>query len=272
MKKLTKLLIASVFALALTGCGSSNNDEDKTITVGATAVPHAAILNDVVKDELAKDGWELKVVEFTDYIQPNTALEEEELDANYFQTLSYMKEENVKRDLHLVEVAGIHYEAMGLYSETVKTVDDLKAASNVSIAVPNDGPNELRALKLLASAGIIELVDSPDESKGLQNIANDNGIEIVELEAANIANNITDVTAAVVNGNYALERDLANTTNTLTAENFSDEEAAPYVNYLVVKEGKEETDKTKALIAALQSDAVKEYIKKTYGSAVVATF
>lgn len=274
MKKLSKLLVAGVLALGLVGCGGSSNSgtDEKTITVGATQVPHAQILNDVVKDKLAEDGWTLEVVEFTDYVQPNTALEEGELDANYFQTLAYMEEENKERGLHLVNVAGIHYEAMGVYSKDIKTLDELKSASHVSIAVPNDGTNELRALKLLEANGIIELVDDANESKGLANVKDNKGVEIVELEAANITNNLTDVTAAVVNGNYALEADLANTANTLAAENFTTEEAAPYVNYLVVKEGSEDSEKTKALISALQSEEVKAYVSTKYGSAVVATF
>ena len=138
MKKLSKLFVAFATILALTACESSSNDE-KTITIGATAVPHAQILNDVVKDVLKEDGWELDVVEFTDYVQPNKSLEDEELDANYFQTLAYMEEVNKENDWHLKEVQGVHYEAMGLYSKDLKDLSELKDGSE--ILIPNDGSN-----------------------------------------------------------------------------------------------------------------------------------
>ncbi|MCD7949480.1 MAG: MetQ/NlpA family ABC transporter substrate-binding protein [Erysipelotrichaceae bacterium] len=270
MKKLLKVLLAGAFALTLAGCGSSSDDEDKTITVGATAVPHAAILNDVVSDILAEDGWELDVVEFTDYVQPNTSLEDEELDANYFQTLAYMEEQNEERSLSLVAVAGIHYEAMALYSNILESLDDLE--DGATIAIPNDGSNESRALALLAANGLIELEDT-DDLYTLQSItSNPHNFEFAELEAANLPNNLADVDGAVINGNYALDSGITETAYTLVAEDFTDEEAAPYINYLVVKEGNEDSEKTQALIAALQSDEVKAYIEEQYGSSVVAKF
>lgn len=274
MKKLLKVLLAGAFALTLAGCGSNTDtttdSEDKTITVGATAVPHAAILNDVVKDLLAEDGWELDVVEFTDYVQPNTSLEDGDLDANYFQTLAYMEEQNEERSLSLVAVAGIHYEAMALYSNTLESLDDLE--DGATIAIPNDGSNESRALALLAANGLIELEDT-DDLYTLQSItSNPKNLEFAELEAANLPNNLADVDGAVINGNYALDSGITETANTLVAEDFTDEEAAPYINYLVVKEGNEDSDKTQALIAALQSDEVAAYIEEQYGSSVVAKF
>ncbi|MCD7892462.1 MAG: MetQ/NlpA family ABC transporter substrate-binding protein [Erysipelotrichaceae bacterium] len=275
MKKLLKVLLAGAFALTLAGCGSStdtssDDSEDKTITVGATAVPHAAILNDVVKDLLAEDGWTLDVVEFTDYVQPNTSLQDGDLDANYFQTLAYMEEQNEERSLNLVAVAGIHYEAMALYSNTIESLDDL--ADGATIAIPNDGSNESRALALLAANGLIELEDT-DDLYTLQSItSNPKNLEFAELEAANLPNNLADVDGAVINGNYALDSGITETAYTIIAEDFTDEEAAPYINYLVVKEGNEDSDKTQALIAALQSDEVEAYIEEQYGSSVVAKF
>ncbi|MCD8028549.1 MAG: MetQ/NlpA family ABC transporter substrate-binding protein [Erysipelotrichaceae bacterium] len=220
MKKLLKVLLAGAFALTLAGCGSTSDDsDDKTITVGATAVPLAAILNDVVKDLLAEDGWTLDVVEFTDYVQPNTSLED-----------------------------------------------------GATIAIPNDGSNESRALALLATNGLIELEDT-DDLYTLQSItSNPHNFEFAELEAANLPNNLADVDGAVINGNYALDSGIIETAYTLVAEDFTDEEAEPYINYLVVKEGSEESEKTQALIAALQSDEVAAYIEEQYGSSVVAKF
>ena len=159
MKKAIRTLTAAFLAAALTGCagGSSSSSgapaEDKTITVGATPVPHAEILNDIVKDVLAKDGWTLEVTVFNDYVQPNTAVEEGELDANYYQTLGYMNGENQDRGLHLVAVAGVHIEPMGLYSEKITSLSDL--ADGAEIAVPNDKDNESRALSLLVAKGLL---------------------------------------------------------------------------------------------------------------------
>lgn len=269
MKKLLKLCLAGAAAIALAGCGGSSDGDDKKIVVGATAVPHAEILNDVVKDVLAKDGWELEVTEFTDYVQPNKSLEDGELDANYFQTLAYMEEVNEENDWHLKEVQGVHYEAMGLYSKDYKAISDLKAGDEVLI--PNDGSNEDRALNLLAKAGIIEYtsnISDPESGITKKNV----DIKITPLAAEEIANHLEDAAALVVNGNYALEAGLKDKSNVLTSEEFTTEEAAPYINYLVVKEGNEETEKTKALIKAITSDEVKEYIAEKYGKAVVATF
>ena len=136
--------------------------EDNVIRVGATLVPHAEILNDIVKDVLAKKGWTLEVVEFSDYVQPNTALEEGELDANYFQTLGYLKNQNEERGMHLVAVVGVHIEPMGVYSQSVASLSDLK--DGASIGVPNDTDNYGRAIDFLNSLGLLEgAPTSPDE-------------------------------------------------------------------------------------------------------------
>ena len=268
MKKLSKLFVAFAIILALTACESSSNDE-KTITIGATAVPHAQILNDVVKDVLKEDGWELDVVEFTDYVQPNKSLEDEELDANYFQTLAYMEEVNKENDWHLKEVQGVHYEAMGLYSKDLKDLSELKDGSE--ILIPNDGSNEDRALKLLAKVGLINYtsnVSDPESGITGYNV----NVKLTPLAAEEIANHLEDADGLVVNGNYALEAKLKDKANVLTSEEFTTEEAAPYINYVVGKEGNEKSAKTKALVKAITSDKVKEYISKTYGKAVVGTF
>ena len=272
MKKGLKLLLSAAFALSIAGCANGSSNDDKTIKIGATAIPHAEILNDVVKDELEKEGYTLEVTEFTDYVTPNTSLEDGDLDANYFQTLAYLKEQNKERKLHLKAVAGIHYEAMALYSENLKSLDDLK--DGATIAVPNDGSNESRALALLAKNNLIELND--DTLYTASSItANPHNYKIEELEALkdhpqvtliDLPNNLPDVDVAVINGNYALEHNLGDSTNVLLTESFTDEEAQPYINYLVVKEGNENTAKAKALKKALQSKKVKNYIKKYKGS------
>ena len=255
MKKGIKLLLSAAFALSIVGCAGNSSSDEKTIKVGATAIPHAEILNDVVKDELEKEGYTLEVTEFTDYVTPNTALEDGDLDANYFQTLAYLKEQNKERKLH--------YEAMALYSENLKSLDDLK--DGATIAVPNDGSNESRALALLAKNNLIELND--DTLYTASSItSNPHNYKIEELEAANLPNNLPDVDVAVINGNYALEHNLGDSANVLLTESFTDEEAQPYINYLVVKEGNENTAKTKVLKKALQSKKVKNYIKKYKGS------
>ena len=242
MKKGLKLLLSAAFALSIAGCANGSSNDDKTIKIGATAIPHAEILNDVVKDELEKEGYTLEVTEFTDYVTPNTSLEDGDLDANYFQTLAYLKEQN---------------------KENLKSLDDLK--DGATIAVPNDGSNESRALALLAKNNLIELND--DTLYTASSItANPHNYKIEELEAANLPNNLPDVDVAVINGNYALEHNLGDSTNVLLTESFTDEEAQPYINYLVVKEGNENTAKAKALKKALQSKKVKNYIKKYKGS------
>jgi D-methionine transport system substrate-binding protein len=243
---------------------------DNSISIGVTPVPHAEIVNDVVKKKLEDAGWKLEVVEFNDYVQPNTALDDGELDANYFQTIRYLEEQNEERGLHLKEVAGIHLEPMGLYAANAKTLADLP--DGASIAIPNDGSNESRAIKLLADNDLITLSET-DDLYNLQNIAeNPHKFEFVELEAANLPRSLDDVDAAVINGNYALEANLNPQTDALVAELADSDESYKYINYLVVKEGNEETAKTKALIAALENDDVKKYIEENYSGSVIPAF
>ena len=268
MKKIVKLIVAFAAIVSVAACGGKS-DNEKTITIGATSVPHAEILNDVVKDILAEDGWTLKVVEFTDYVQPNKSLEEDELDANYFQTLAYLEESNEKNDWHLTAVQGVHYEAMAIYSKDLKSISDVKDGDE--ILIPNDGSNEDRALKLLAKNGFIDYTSNiSDPESGIT--AYHINIKITPLAAEEIANHLEDAAAIVVNGNYALEAGLKDKSTTLASEEFTTEEAAPYINYLVVKKGNEDSEKTKALIQAITDKKVKEYIAKKYGKAVVGTF
>ena len=266
MKKGLKLLLSAAFALSIAGCANGSSNDDKTIKIGATAIPHAEILNDVVKDELEKEGYTLEVTEFTDYVTPNTSLEDGDLDANYFQTLAYLKEQNKERKLHLKAVAGIHYEAMALYSENLKSLDDLK--DGATIAVPNDGSNESRALALLAKNNLIELND--DTLYTASSItANPHNYKIEELEAANLPNNLPDVDVAVINGNYALEANYTVKKDALAYEKSDSEAAKTYVNVIAVKEGNENSKKIKALVDVLKSDSIKKFINEKYDGAVI---
>ncbi|MDE7273441.1 MAG: MetQ/NlpA family ABC transporter substrate-binding protein [Lachnospiraceae bacterium] len=244
--------------------------DDNHISIGVTPVPHAEIVNAVVKAKLEEAGWNVEVVEFNDYVQPNTALEDGELDANYFQTIRYLEEQNSGRGLHLVAVAGIHLEPMGFYSSGIDSVDSL--ADGSSISIPNDSSNGSRALKLLADNGLITLSDTEDLYDLTHIAENPHDFEFVELDAANLARSLDDVEASVINGNYALEAGLNPSADALFAEQADSDESYKYINYLVVKEGNEETAKTKALTEALQSEDVKSYIEENYQGSVIAAF
>lgn len=277
--KLWALGLAATAIVGVTGCASTADSgsvesapesDDNHISIGVTPVPHAEIINDVVKGELEAAGWTVDVVEFNDYVQPNTALEDGELDANYFQTIHYLEQQNADRGLHLVAAAGIHLEPMGFYSSVIDSVDAIEDGSSISI--PNDGSNESRALKLLADNGLITLGETKDLYDLTSIAENPHNFEFVELDAANLARSLDDVEASVINGNYALEAGFNPAADALFAEKADGDESYKYINYLVVKEGNEETVKTKALIEALQSDDVKAYIEKKYQGSVIAAF
>ena len=258
-------------ALALTGCSSNSNSDDKKITVAAVPTPHAEILNNAVKPLLEKEGYTLEVKEFTDYVQPNDVTENGDVDANYFQHGPYLEDFNEKNNTHLVSVAAIHYEPFGLYPGKTKSLNDL--ADGAKIAVPNDATNEARALQLLAAQGIITL----KEDAGLAATKNDvvdnpHNIELVEMEAAQLPRTLSDVDFAVINGNYAAEAGFSASKDALAVEDATSEAAQTYANLLVVEEGNENEPAIKALVAALTSQTVKDYIDSTYDGAVVAVF
>lgn len=276
-----RTIAAATLALALAGCGasssaatSSSSSEDKTIRVGATAVPHAEILNDVVKDVLEKDGWTLEVTEFTDYVTPNTALEEGSLDANYFQTLGYMNDQNDSNGLHLAAAVGVHIEPMGIYSASLKSLDDLKDGATIS--VPNDSDNLDRGLRVLVQAGLLEdpgTTDYVDESvfNGNKEL-NPHNFTIQPVEAAQVPLTIDDVDAVVANGNYALEAGLPSSHPAIYVESFDKETAVKRTNFIVVEEDQVDSEKTKELVKAVTSDEVKQYIEDTYKGSVIASF
>ena len=290
MKKLVSLLLSGVLAVGLlAGCGGNtgrsqtpagNSEspaastetgslEGTTLKVGATPAPHAEIL-EVVKDILAEQGITLDIVEFNDYIQPNLAVEDGSLDANYFQHITYMNEFNVSDGTHLVSAAEVHYEPFGLYAGKTATLDEL--ADGAQIAVPNDTTNEARALLLLEQEGLITLREGAGITATKADIEeNPKNLEIVELEASQLPVRLADVDMAVINGNYALDAGL-NVSDALAVESADGEAAQAYVNVLAVKEGREDDPAIQALAAALCSDEVKTYIEENYNGAVVAVF
>lgn len=275
-----RTIATAALAIALAGCGAgsastgTSSTGDKVIKVGATAVPHAEILNDVVKDVLADAGWTLEVTEFTDYVTPNTALEDGSLDANYFQTLGYMNNQNDENGLHLAAAVGVHIEPMGIYSAKIESLDDLDDGATISC--PNDVDNLDRALRLLVQKGLLK--DPGTDEHASETTFNGNaelnphGYVITPVEAANVPNTLDDVDVAVVNGNYALEAGLPASHPALDIEEFDKDTTIARTNFLVVKQGNEETEKTKALVEAITSDEVQAYIEDTYKGAVIASF
>lgn len=265
MKKITSFLASALILAALIGCKKA--DADTVITVGATPEPHAAILN-LVAEDLAKDGYTLKVIEFTDYVTPNEAVESGEIDANYFQHLPYMDSFNKEKGYHLVSFAGIHIEPLAVYSKRYSDIASLP--NGATVAIPNDPTNEGRALLLLQSAGLIELEDKASLTAVPSDITkNAKNLKFREIEAATLPRVLADVDAAVINGNYALPAGLNASKDGLFVEGAD----SPYVNVLCTKDGKQDSAKLKALAAAVQSQKVKDYIAETYGNGeVVAVF
>ena len=268
MKKIIAIALVLVMALSLAACGGTA--DEKTITIAASATPHAEILA-VAKEVLAADGWTLEIVEYADYVVPNTVVDDGEMDANYFQHQPYLDTFNAENGTKLVSVAAIHYEPFGIYTGTKDAIDGL--AEGDKIAVPNDGSNRARALLLLEAEGLIVLKEGVGmEATVLDIVENPMSLEIVEMEAAQIAGVRDSVALAVINGNYALAAGLNAGKDAIATEDASSVAAQTYANILVVKEGNENTEKTEALKAALFSDEVKAFINDTYSGAVVPIF
>lgn len=279
MKK--KFLLASICAVALgvalafTGCGSSNAS-DKTIKVGAVPTPHAEILTEVVKPILSQKGYDLQVVEFDDYVLPNTALANREIDANYFQHLPYLEDYNEENDTDIVSVATVHFEPFAIYAGKCKSLDELKKlideGKKVTIAVPNDTTNEARALLLLAANGIIKLPENASLSvTAIDILEKKDNVEIEELEAAQVARSLQDVDVACINGNYAKEAGL-NVDDALAVEDVESIAAQTYANIIAVNEGDQDSAKVQALVEAINSDEVRQFIQEQYGNAVIPVF
>ncbi|ROO10775.1 methionine ABC transporter substrate-binding protein [Pseudomonas fluorescens] len=238
----------------------------ETLTVAATPVPHAEIL-EFVKPALAKEGVELKVKVFTDYIQPNVQVAEKRLDANFFQHQPYLDEFNKAKGTSLVAVTGVHLEPLGAYSSKLKDLKDLPSGANV--VIPNDATNGGRALLLLAKAGVITLKDPTNILSTVKDIAtNPKDLKIRELEAATIPRVLTQVDLALINTNYALEAKLDPSKDALVIEGND----SPYVNILVSRADNKDSDAMKKLAAALHSPEVKQFITEKYKGAVLPAF
>lgn len=290
---LAGVLVVSVFA----GCGSKTEDNSQaaadnsttpateaaaeesaeaaggtveskgTIKVAASATPHAEILEQA-KSILKKEGYQLEVTVFDDYVQPNEVVESGEFDANYFQHVPYLESFNEEKGTHLVDAGDIHYEPFGIYPGTKKSLDEISEGDK--IAVPNDTTNEARALLLLQDNGIITLKDGAGLNATVNDIEeNPYNVEIVELEAAQVARVTGETAYVVLNGNYALEAGYSVAKDALAYEKSDSEAAKTYVNIIAVKEGNEKEEKIQALVKALKSDEIKEYIEKTYDGAVI---
>ena len=248
MKKIALALLAALIIPAAAFAAG------KEIKVGVTPFPHKDLMN-VVKELVAKDGYDLKIVEFTDYVTPNTALAEKALDANFFQHIPYLENTNKERGYDLVWVAKIHIEPLGLYSKKIKKIDELK--NGAQIAIPNDATNCARALRLLEKSGLIkvkagELVTAKDITENPKNL------KIRELDAAQLPRTLQDVDAAVINTNFAGEAGLIPARDALAMEGSE----SPYANIIVVRAADKDSPKAKALVKAVQSPEVKAYIEK----------
>lgn len=259
------VLCVSILFSGLTGCAQKEVKQDKKIVVGATPLPHAEILN-YIKPKLKEKGIELEVKEFTDYVTPNTALNDKQLDANFFQHVPYLNEFTKEKGLKLVSVANIHVEPMGAYSDKLKSKDEIK--DGATVAIPNDATNEGRALLLLQKQGLIKLKDNSLTQTPNDIVENPKNLKFKELEAAQLPRVLKDVDFAIINTNYALEAKL----NPLKDSLFIEDKDSPYANVLVTREDNKDDELIKELIKLLQSEDVKKFIEEKYQGAVVPAF
>ena len=242
-------------------------EEKGTIKIAASATPHAEIL-EVAKPILAGQGWNLEITIFDDYVQPNLVVDGGDMDANYFQHIPYLDQFNAEKGTALVNAGGIHYEPFGIYPGTKKSLDEV--ADGDAIAVPNDTTNEARALLLLQDNGLLKLKEGAGLTATKQDIVeNPHNLDIVELEAAQVARVVDEVAYVVLNGNYALQAKFSVAKDSIAYEKSDSEAAKTYVNVIAVKEGNESSEGIKALVDVLKSDEIKKYINDTYDGAVI---
>lgn len=279
-KNLIKVFtLALVSALTLAACsGGADNKpaqgdaakttekSNKVLKIGASPQPHAAILENI-KQDLADKGIELEIQQFSDYVVPNTAVEDGDLDANFFQHVPYMDEFNKQQGTHLVSVGSVHLEPMGLYSKKIKDLKELKEGATISI--PNDPTNGGRALLLLEKNGIVKLKDGAGLAATDKDIVeNPMNLKITLLDAAQLPRTLEDVDASVINTNFALEADLNPLNDALVIE----DKDSPYANIVAVKEGNEKDERVVALMEALNSEKTKKFIEDEYKGAIVPAF
>ena len=274
MKKFFAILLTGVLTLGLAACGGSEPAADEaadgavTLKIGATPTPHAEILT-AAQEELAALGVTLEIVEFTDYVQPNLATDSGELDANFFQHTPYLDQFNVDQGTELVSIGTVHYEPMGIFAGTAKSLDEI--TEGAKIGIPNDGTNGGRALLLLEANGLIKLnPEAGISATKLDIIENPLNLEIIDMEAAQLPLSLGDLSVAVINGNFAMQHDL-NVADALAIEAADSLAAETYGNIVAVKAGNEEAPGMAELMQVLQGEAVAEFIANTYGGAVVST-
>ena len=268
-RKLLAGTLATVLALG-TLAGNAvlvSAEDDKTITVAASATPHAEILEQAAP-LLEEEGWKLDVTVFEDYVQPNLVVDSGDFDANYFQHIPYLDDFNEEHGTSLVNAGGIHYEPYGIYPGTKEDLSELEEGD--VIAVPNDTTNEARALLLLQDNGVIKLKDGVGLEATARDIEeNPNNVEIQELEAAQVSRVAGEVAFVVLNGNYALQAGYSVSKDAVAYEKSDSEAAQTYVNVIAVQEGNEDSDKIKALVDVLKSDEIKDFITENYDGAVI---
>ncbi len=298
MKKILALLLALTLVLALAACGSSAKTETVaqeepaaeeaavveteteepaeepaeavTLRIAASPTPHAEILA-VAKDILAAQGIDLEIIEYTDYVQPNLVVDSGELDANYFQHAPYMDSFNAENDTDIVSAGLIHYEPFGIFAGKTASIEEL--ADGAQISIPNDATNGARALLLLEQEGIITLKEGVGIEATVYDIVdNPKNVQIIEMEAAQLPLSLEDVDLAVINGNYALDAGLNPATDALAIEDASGDAAQTFANLIGVKAGRESDPAIVALVEALQSQEVADFINATYDGAVVPIF
>ena len=258
-----KVLLFTALAAALTASFAQANEK---LVVAATPIPHAEIL-ELVKPTLAKEGVDLEIKVFTDYVQPNVQVAEKRLDANYFQTLPYLENFNKGKGTNLVTVVGVHVEPFGGYSKKIKKIEDLK--DGATVAIPNEGSNSGRALLLLQKAGVITLKDPTNALATPKDIAsNPKNLKFKELESALLPRVLDQVDLDLINTNYALEAGLNPAKDALILESAD----SPYVNFLVARPDNKDSDAIQKLAKALTSPEVKAFIEKKYSGAVVPAF
>ena len=273
LKNILKFTIAGAVALGLAACDSKETkkvEETKVeakqtvIKIGATPVPHVEIL-EAVKPLLKAKGYDLEIVEFTDYVTPNIAVNEGELDANFFQHLPYLEEFNKNKNTDLVKTVNVHLEPMGLYSNKIKALSELE--DGATIAVPNDPTNESRALDILVKEGLLTFKDV-DFKTVVDITENPKNLKIKELDAPQLPTVLDEVDAAIINTNYALSANL----NPLKDAIIIESKDSPYANIVVVKKGNENKDSIKALNEAINSEEIRTFIKEKYQGSIVEAF